>query len=175
MPHIATEMGHTNHSFRYIAQRIREEYVFTLQQFQVAHQPLIGLQAMPRNVFGIDLLVRRTITHDGFSDGVIARLLDSRHRFERFLVKSLHTLHGKFARGERAGLVEHHQINLGNGIQVVAALEQNAPLGGRTDARKITQRHADDQRAGARDNQEDQRTAKPIIENVGKVGVEQTI
>ena len=175
MPHIATEMGHTNHSFGNIAQRIREEYVFTLQQFQVAHQPLIGLQAMPGNVFSINLLVRRTITHDGFSDGVIARLLDSRHRLECLLIQSLHTLHGKFARGERASLVEHHQINLGNGVKVVAPLEQNAPLGGRTDARKIAQRHADDQRAGARDNQEDQRTAEPLAENVGKVGVEQTI
>ena len=70
--------------------------------------------------------------------------------------------HLKNALGQGARLVEHHAPGLSQGLQVVAALDQN-PLGRRAaDAAEKAQGNADDQGAGAADDQEGQGSCDPV-------------
>ena len=55
----------------------------------------------------------------------------------------------KHALGQGAGLVKDHELRVGQRLQIVAALDQNALAGGAADAAEEAQGHGDDQRAGA--------------------------
>ena len=72
------------------------------------------------------------------------------------------------ALGQRAGLVKHGSAGLGQRLQIVAALDQNAHAGRAADAAKEGQRDGDDQRAGAADDQESQRAHDPVCPVPGK-------
>ena len=69
-------------------------------------------------------------------------------------------LEGPLCQG--TGLVKHHRLGLGQRLQIVAALDQNALLGGPADPAEKAERHRDDQRARARNHQEDQCALQPI-------------
>ena len=66
------------------------------------------------------------------------------------------------ALSEGAGLVKDHDLGVGQHLQVVAALHQNARPGGPADAAEEAQRHRDHQGAGAGDDQEDQGLMEPL-------------
>ena len=69
---------------------------------------------------------------------------------------------GEGAAGQGTGLVEHHGVRLGQLFQIVAALHQDAALGGAADAAEKAQGHGDHQCAGAGDDQEGQGTVEPF-------------
>ena len=58
-------------------------------------------------------------------------------------------LHGKYALGQRAGLIHHDGINLAQHVQKVGAFEENTRFRGGPDAAEVAQRNVDNQRAGA--------------------------
>ena len=64
-------------------------------------------------------------------------------------------------RGQRAGLVQHERFHAAQRVQAVAALDQDAAARRRADARKVAQRHGDDQRARAGRDQERERAVHP--------------
>ena len=70
-------------------------------------------------------------------------------------------LHVKDALGERARLVKDHRFGLGQRLQVVAALDQDALPRRPANAAEKAKRHGDHQRARAGDHQERQRPVKP--------------
>ncbi len=74
--------------------------------------------------------------------------------------------HGELARGERAGLVEGHGVGLGEQVDAAAALEEDAAARGGADAGEVAQWYADDQGAGAGDDEEHQGAAKPCRKRV---------
>ncbi len=61
-----------------------------------------------------------------------------------------------------AGLVKHGNAGLGQGFEVVAALDQDAALGRAADAAEEGEGDRNDQRAGAADNQEGQGAHDPV-------------
>ena len=69
---------------------------------------------------------------------------------------------GEGALCQGAGLVEHHGVRLGQLLQIVAALHQDAALGGAADAAEEAQGHGDHQCAGAGDDQEGQGAVEPF-------------
>ena len=73
----------------------------------------------------------------------------------------VHCGHGEGALGQGAGLVKDHNARLGQRLQIVAALDQNAVLGGAADAAEEGQGNGDHQGAGAGDHQEDQGPLHP--------------
>lgn len=81
---------------------------------------------------------------------------------------------GELTCGERACLVEDHRIKFGNGIEIVAALEEDAPLRCSTDASKVAQWHADDQCTRTRDDEEDQCAVQPLAKNEAERGINKT-
>ena len=68
---------------------------------------------------------------------------------------------GKNALGQGAGFIKHSNGGVGKCFQIVAAFDEDAAAGSAADAAEEAQRNADDQRAGAADNQEGERTADP--------------
>ncbi len=78
--------------------------------------------------------------------------------------------HVERAVGERAGLVEHDGLGPAQRLQVVAALHEDAEARGAADAAEERQRHADDERAGARHHEEDE----PALHPVGPAAAQQT-
>ena len=61
-----------------------------------------------------------------------------------------------------AGLVKHGHAGLGQGLEIVAALDEDTALGRAADTAEEGQRDRDDQCAGAADDQEGQRTHDPV-------------
>ena len=69
--------------------------------------------------------------------------------------------HGKLPLRQGASLIKHHLFQLAEGVQVLAALDEDAPGGGCTDAGEITQGDRQHQGTGAGYHQKYQRPAKP--------------
>ena len=67
----------------------------------------------------------------------------------------------KHAFGQGARLVEDNDFDLGENIKEVGAFDQNPSPRGPTDATKVAERNADDQRTGTGDDKEYQRTINP--------------
>ena len=70
---------------------------------------------------------------------------------------------GEGAPGQGAGLVKDHGLRMGQGLQIVAALDQDAAPAGAADAAEKAQRHGDHQGAGAGDHQEYERPVEPVL------------
>ena len=73
-------------------------------------------------------------------------------------------MHGadlKHALRERAGLVEYDGLRLGEGLEVVGALDEHAFLARAAETGEEAERDTDDKRAGAGDDEEGQRTVDP--------------
>ena len=68
---------------------------------------------------------------------------------------------GEGALCQGAGLVEDHSLRLGQKLQIVAALYQDAAFAGSANAAEKAQGHGDHQGAGAGDDQEDQGPVEP--------------
>ena len=64
--------------------------------------------------------------------------------------------HRERAVGEGARLVKDDGVHVGERLEVVRTLDENAQLGRAADAAKEAQRHADHERARAADDQEGQ-------------------
>ena len=86
----------------------------------------------------------------GFQEGILGEALGREHAG-----------HLEHALGQGAGLVEHDGLHLGQGFQIVAALDQDTAAGSAADAAEEGEGNADDQRTGAADDQEGERTAHP--------------
>ena len=66
------------------------------------------------------------------------------------------------ALGQGAGLIKHHDAGAGQLLQIGGALDQDAAGGSTADAAEEAQRNADDQCAGAADDQEGQGAVDPV-------------
>ena len=75
-------------------------------------------------------------------------------------------LHTENALGQRSGFVKHNGIGLGKSFQTVASLYENTHAGSAANAAEKAERDADDQCAGAGNDQKDQRAVQPV----GKYG-----
>ena len=98
------------------------------------------------------------------ADGVRGRALGKRRVFEQLFLRHRAVMHGadlKHALRERAGLVEHDGLRLGEGLEVVGALDEYALLARAAEASEEAERDTDDERAGAGDDEEGQRTVDP--------------
>ena len=73
----------------------------------------------------------------------------------------MYRLHGKLPVGEGASFVEHHRAHLRQHIHIVGSLDEDAVARSAADAAKEGERHADHQRAGARNHQEEQCPIEP--------------
>ena len=89
---------------------------------------------------------------------------------QRGILQKLALLHGgvvnphhfKDPLGQGPGFVKDHIAGLGQGLQIVGPLDQHAGLAGPPNAREKAQRNADDQGAGAADDQEGQGPVNPV-------------
>ena len=108
---------------------------------------------------------------DGLRDRVVGEALCQRGDLDKALRAvapcglDLHNLKG--AVGEGASLVKDNGVYLGQGLKVVRALDQYADFRGAADAAEEGERHADDQRAGAGDNEEGEAAQDPVGPSTG--------
>ena len=69
----------------------------------------------------------------------------------------------RLAGGERSGLVERHRGDLARDVEERAALHEHAHPRGARDGRDERDRRGDDERAGARHDEQRQRTVDPVV------------
>ena len=84
-------------------------------------------------------------------------------------------MHGadlEYALGQRAGLVKHNSLDLRQSLKIVGAFDEDTFLARAADAGEEAERDADDERAGAADNEEGQRTVYPLFPLCVKSGDE---
>ena len=145
---------------------------FQVHQLAVARQHLTAVYRRPNAVTGDFLhsgnprLVGRTTPggYDGLGDRVGGKLLRQGGQLQQLPL--LHPLRvyrrdGKFSLGQGARLVKNHDSRLGQGLQVVAALHQNALFGGAPQSAEEGKGDGDDQGAGTGYHQEVQRPGYP--------------
>ena len=118
---------------------------------------------------GVDLaLVGDTY---GLRDEVIGERLSKGCDFEQRLLGiaglGVYRDHRERAVGEGARLVKDDGVHVGERLEVVRTLDENAQLGRAADAAKEAQRHADHERARAADDQEGQAAQDPIGPGAG--------
>ena len=118
---------------------------------------------------GVDLaLVGDTY---GLRDGVIGERLskgcDFKQRLLGIACLGVYRDHRERAVGEGARLVKDDGVHVGERLEVVRTLDENAQLGRAADAAKETERHADHQRARAADDQEGQAAQNPVGPGTG--------
>lgn len=68
--------------------------------------------------------------------------------------------------GQRTSLIHDYRLRMRERLQIVAALYQDAVFGRTADTAEKAQRHRDDQRTWAGDNEERQRTIDPAGERL---------
>ena len=78
----------------------------------------------------------------------------------------------EYALGQRAGLVKHNSLDLRQSLKIVGAFDEDTFLARAADAGEEAERDADDERAGAADNEEGQRTVYPLFPLCVKSGDE---
>ena len=107
----------------------------------------------------------------GLRDGVIRERLrkgcDLEQRLLGIASLGVHRDHRERAVGEGARLVKDDGVHVGERLEVVRTLDENAQLGGAADAAKEAQRHADHERARAADDQESQAAQNPVGPGTG--------
>ena len=107
----------------------------------------------------------------GLRDGVIGERLrkgcDLEQRLLGIASLGVHRDHRERAVGEGARLVKDDGVNVGERLEVVRTLDENAQLGRAADAAKEAQRHADHERARAADDQEGQTAQNPVGPGAG--------
>ena len=84
-------------------------------------------------------------------------------------------MHGadlEYALGQRAGFVKHNSLDLRQSLKIVGAFDEDTFLARAADAGEEAERDADDERAGAADNEEGQRTVYPLFPLCVKSGDE---
>ena len=86
------------------------------------------------------------------------------------LVAAYDFLHGKVALGDGAGLIHDDGLDLAHGFHGLAALKEDPPLAARADTGEESQRHAENQRAGAAHDQEGQSGVHPFAPVAGNEG-----
>ena len=98
---------------------------------------------------------------DGVGGGTLRQsgILDQLFVFHAAVVDAFHR---KNALGKGTGFIENHTAGLGQSLQIVGALHQDTAAAGSADAGKEAERDADDQSAGAADNQKGQSPVKPL-------------
>lgn len=115
----------------------------------VAVTPWPASLAGVANALGVDLALVGD-THR-LRDGVIGERLRQglrpRAAIARYSRLRVYCHDRERAVGERAGLVEDDGVHVGERLEVVRTLDENAQLGGAADAAKEAQRHADHERA----------------------------
>ena len=79
-------------------------------------------------------------------------------------------LNGKLAPRERACLVEHHGIYVGQSVHIGTALDEYSLAGSTAETGKKGERHADNQCAGTRNDKEYKCAVEPYGERNGKSG-----
>ena len=98
------------------------------------------------------------------ADRVRGRALGERRVFKQLVVLHRAVVHARdleHALRERAGLVEDDDLGLGQGLEIVRALDEDALVSCAAETREEAQRDADDQRAGAGDDKERERAVDP--------------
>ena len=101
---------------------------------------------------------------NGAGNGVGGELLGLGGQFQQLLLTHPHRGDfgdSKTALGQGARLIKDHRVRLGQRLQIVAALDQDALAGGSADTAEEAEGDGDDQRAGAGHHQEVQRPQYP--------------
>ena len=118
---------------------------------------------------GVDFLAVSGLDAQG--DGVLGPALGQRGGFHQLFlagaVCGVDAGHLKGALGQGAGLVEHHDAGAGQFFQIGGTLDEDAAGGSAADAAEEAQRNADDQCAGAADDQEGQGAVDPVTKAGG--------
>ena len=81
-------------------------------------------------------------------------------------VDSRYLLHGEHTAGEGAGFIEHRDLGMAEGLEIIAALYQHSHARGAADPAEKAEGHRDDQGTGARYHQEGQRPVQPVPEHL---------
>ena len=118
---------------------------------------------------GVDLAMVGD-TH-GLRDGVIGERLrkgcDLEQRLLGIASLGVHRDHRERAVGERAGLVKDDGVHIGERLEVVRTLDEDAQLGCAANAAKEAERDANHERARAADDQEGQAAQDPVGPGAG--------
>ena len=111
-------------------------------------------------------LVRESVTECG-TDGVGGEMLHMGGEVQQLVLITgvrMYSLHGKLSVGQCSRLVEDDSLCLGEQIHIVGSLDQDTVSGSPADTSEEGERNTDDQRTGARDNEEHQGTVQPSWE-----------
>ena len=148
--------------------------VFSVHQLFVAGQhPVavdLGLDALARDLFRFGHAAGVQVGAgplDAFGDGMVGDALGQGGVLHHLQVVGL-AVDGddlgdlENALGQGAGLIKHSYAGFGQGLEVVAALDQDAALRRAADAAEEGEGDGDDQRAGAADDQEGQGAHDPV-------------
>ena len=114
--------------------------------------------------FAVHFLVVDALLGSGLHNGVGHRV---------GIMHNVH--HGGGSMGQGAGLVEHNGVGLGQGFQILAALDGDVVAAALTHSRKHRQRHGQLQRAGKVDHQDRDSTGGVAGQCVGNGGAQQAV
>ena len=121
------------------------------------------------NALGVDLALVGD-TH-GLRDGMVGERLGKGGDLEQRLLGiagfGVYRHDRKRAVGERAGLVKDDGVHIGERLEVVGALDEDAQLGCAANAAKEAERDANHERARAADDQEGQAAQDPVGPGAG--------
>ena len=171
MARILAVNGHVNDRADAVA--VDERNAVQLHQLAVARQHVMAVH-FGGNALAADLLnVAHAVTVNlltisalqALADGMRRRALSQRRIFQQLLVLHLVVVNAadlKNALRQRAGFVKNNRLDLRQRFQIVGPLDEHAFLTGAADAREEAERNADNQRAGAGNDQERQRAVDPL-------------
>ncbi|CUP90574.1 Uncharacterised protein [Flavonifractor plautii] len=101
----------------------------------------------------------------GLGDGVFRPAFRQRGQLQQLGLRALVRVDGgdvEHPLGQGAGLIEYQNLGICQDLQVIAALDQDAGLGGPADAAEKAEGHRDDQGAGAGDHQKDEGAVETV-------------
>ena len=90
---------------------------------------------------------------------MVGRRFCQRRQLQLFLCRHAHRVlfrHMELSLGQRTSLIHDYRLRMRERLQIVAALYQDAVFGRTADTAEKAQRHRDDQRTWAGDNEERQ-------------------
>ena len=98
-------------------------------------------------------------------DGMVGIAFCQSGQLQQLFFRNLVGMNGGYFKGtagQRPGFVKHRNVCLGQLLQIVGTFNQHPPPGCAAHAAKESQRHGDNQRAGAGNHQERQRPLDPF-------------
>ena len=122
------------------------DFLYVGSPVSVCHLPVGFLQALADRMGRSTFSNRRVFNQFFFGQRIVMHRIDFKHAFS-----------------QRTRLIEHQGLDLSQRFHIIGTFDEDTGMTGAADTGKETKRHADNQCAGAADNQKRQRPVYPAF------------